>query len=166
MQEIYNGVVKLINQLIRSCKDAASLCQQWYLNGYKRYYQMDVLWYMEKLLYLKKKVFDMYHFMPLDNNESESYRPQGYKDHFSQWKRFLQSTIDTLTGYNKKLFNETGIENCTITEILCHLYKDQERLVRDIAQYNESSWNPIEIHAKDKKLHSKMKKKMKKEGVK
>lgn len=166
MQELYNEVVKLLNQLIRSCKDAMALCQQWTYNGHKRYYQVAVLCYTEKLLYLKKKVFDMFRFMPLDDSTSELYKATSYKDHFTKWETHLKVCIDTLIDLNERLFAETGIENCTITDILCYLYKDQERTIRQIKQYNESGWNPIELHADDKILHKKMKKKMKKAGYK
>ena len=166
MQDTYNEIVKILNQLIRSCKDAMSLCQQWTYNGHKRYYQVACLCYMEKLLYLKKKAFDMFRFMPLDDSHSEPYIAQTYKDHFTRWEKYLKSCIDSLTELNKRLFTETGIENCTLTDIIEHLYKDQERTVRKIKQYNESGWNAIELHLDDKKLHEKMKKKMNNKGYK
>ena len=166
MQELYNEVVKLLNQLIRSSKDAMSICQKHSYNGHKRYYQVASLCYMEKLLYFKKKVFDMFQFMPLDDSMSEPYIANSYKEHFTKWQNFLKMNIDTLTDLNKKLFAETGIENCAITDVLCHLYKDQERTVRQVKQYNESGWNPIELHADDKILHKKMKSKMGKRGIK
>lgn len=166
MQEIFNEVVKLLNQLIRSSKDAMSLCQQWAYNGHKRYYQVATLCYTEKLLYLKKKVFDMFRFMPLDDSTSDPYLATSYKDHFTKWDSNLKMWIDSLSDLNKRLFTETGMENCTITDILCHLYKDYERTARKLKQYNESGWNPIALHADDKVLHEKMKKKMKKAGYK
>ena len=166
MHDVYNEVVKLLNQLIRSAKDAMSICQKLTYNGHKRYYQVMTLCYTEKLLYLKKKVWDMFQIMPTDDSMSEPYTAQTYKEHFTKWEKFLKSSIDALAGYNKLLFAETGIENCTITDVLCHLYKDQERTIRQMKQYNESGWNPIELHADDRKLHGKMKRKMKKAGYK
>ena len=166
MNEIYNEVVKLLNQLIRSTKDAMSICHKHSYNGHKRYYQITSLCYTEKLLYFKKKVFDMFQFMPLDDSMSEPYTANSYKEHFTKWQNFLKTSIDTLTDLNKRLFAETGIDNCTITDVLCKLYKDQERTIRQVKQYNESGWNPIELHADDKILHKKMKKKMGKRGVK
>jgi hypothetical protein len=166
MQELFNEVVKLLNQLIRSSKDAMALCQTWAYNGHKRYYQMKVLCYTEKLLHLKKKVYDTFRFMPADDSMSEPYKAQTYKEHFSRWENFLKTSIEKLTDLNKNLFVETGIENCIITDILYSLYKDHERTFRQIKQYNESGWNPIELHADDLRLHKKLKRKMKKEGIK
>ena len=166
MQEIFNEVVKILNQLIRSSKDAMSICQKLTYNGHKRYYQLSTLCYTENLLYLKKKAWDMFQFMPMDDSMSEPYTAQGYKEHFLKWEKFLKTCIESLSSLNKQLFAETGIENCTITDVLCHLYKDQERTIRQIKQYNESGWNSIELHADDRKLHSKMKHKMKKVGYK
>jgi hypothetical protein len=143
-----------------------ALCQAWTYNGHKRYYQMAVLCYTEKLLCLKKKVYDMFRFMPMDDSASEPYRAQTYKEHFAKWENFLKGNIEILSDLNKKLFAETGVENCTVTDILCRLYKDRERTLRRVKQYNESGWNPIELHADDLKLHKKLKRKMKKEGVK
>ena len=166
MQETFDEVVKLLNQLIRSSKDAMGICQKLTYNGHKRYYQVMTLCYTEKLLYLKKKAWDMFQFMPMDDSMSDPYMVQTYKEHFTKWEKFLKSSIDALSHLNKQLFAETGIENCTITDVLSHLYKDQERTIRQIKQYNESGWNPIELHADDKKLHSKMKHKMNKKGYK
>ena len=165
MQELYNEVVRQLNQLIRSCKDAMSLCQQWAYDGHKRYYQEYAIGYFEKLLYLKKKVWDMYRFMPLDDSMSVAYTPQSYVAHFPEWEKFLKSTIENLTDLNKKLFAETGIENHTLTEIIeCDLYKDQERTLREIIHNKAHGNNPIALQDADRKLHKKEKKTMKKKG--
>jgi len=166
MQEHYNEVVKCLNQLIRSCKDASAACQQWGYNGHKRMYQTYSLKYMEKFLYLKKKVFDMFRFMPIDNNASEPYKPTSYKEHFFHWEKFIKMCIDTLSNLSKKIYESTGMENCTLNEILHCLYKDYEKVCREIAIYNESQWHPIELHMIDAKYHKKFKKKMKERGYK
>jgi len=44
-------------------------------------------------------------------------------------------------------------------------YKDRERTYRKLNQYNRSGWNPIELHATDRELHVKMKRKMRKRGI-
>jgi len=167
MQDLYNEVVKLLNQLIRSCKDAMSLCQQWAYDGHKRYYETYSIDYYKKLLYLKKKVWDMYRFMPMDDSTSTAYIARSYPAHFIEWEKFLKSIIENLTDLNKKLFAETGIENHTLTEIIeCDLYKDQERTLREIAHNRAHGDNPIALQEADRKLHKKWKKIMNKKGYK
>ena len=78
MQEVVNDIVKILNQLIRSSKDASALCQTWFFNGHKRYYQCAALYYTECLLWSKKKVFDMYQIMPVDDGSATPYAPASF----------------------------------------------------------------------------------------
>ena len=176
MNEIYNEVVKLLNQLIRSSKDAMSLCQQWTYNGRKRYYQEDHIWYSNKLDYIKKKAYDMFNvsidknrpdtFVIIDENLSMPYMASGYKDHFVKWLTFLKTSIANLTNLHKQIYSEIGLEDRCLKKVLRHLYKDQERHVRKFRQYEKSGWNSIELHADDNMLHAREKKSMKEKGIK
>jgi len=165
MQETFNDIVRILNQMIRSCKDASALCQTWFFNGHKRYYQCAALYYTECLLWFRKKAFDMYRMMPDNDGSAEPYAPTSFKEHFAQWERLLSSNIDRLIALNRQLFNDAGLENCTMRDVIFHLYKDRERTYRKLNQYNRNGWNPIELHATDRELHVKMKRKMRKRGI-
>ena len=171
MQDLYNEVVKLLNQLIRSNKDAMSLCQQWVYNGHKRYYQMATLCLTEHLLYFKKKAYDRYtrsksRFLLTDETYSEPYKAGSYKEHFTKWENYLQSVIESLEEINNKIIAQTSRKPKGIKAIFEYLDKDMERTVRDIQLFDQSGWNPIELHAYDKSLHTRLKKEMKKAGYK
>ena len=176
MNELYNEVVKLLNQLIRSSKDASVLCQSWAYNGRKRYYQEDHVWYTCKLDYIKKKAYDMFNvsidknrpdtFVIIDENLSMPYTARDYKDHFVKWAAFLKSSIAGLTNLKKQIYAEVGLEDCALEKVVRHLYKDQERTVRKFRQYEKSGWMPIELHADDNMMHAREKKSMQKKGIK
>ena len=169
MQELYNEVVKIINQLIRSCEDASEHCQIWTYDGHKRMYQTYSLDFYGDLQYLKKKVFDVYRFRPKDDKITIAYQPNSYKSHFPQWEEFIKSSIESLGDLNKRIFNTDGVPNEAIETLECIikcLVKNYERTCREIKQYTDGGWNPILLQEIDRKFHKKFKKIMNKKGYK
>ena len=176
MKEIYDEVVKLLNQLVRSSKDAMTICQQLTSNGGKRYHQESILFYTQKLAYIKKKAYDMFNvsidknkpdtFFIIDESISVPYTARGLKDHYAKWITFLKTSICTLSDLSKRIYSEVGLTDKAIEKVHRFLYKDQERFVREYRLYEESGWNPIEIHLTDHRKHTKEKKSMQEKGIK
>jgi len=164
MQELYNSICKLLCQLIRSYNDAMILCQSWGFNGFKRKYRYLSHHLFNWKLCLENELFDKYRVIVSGNYGSMPYEPRSFKDHFTQWDKFLKENIDTLIGISKQFIDLTGFENCTIKDIVKCLLKDYEKVGRYIKRFNEAGWNPIDMHNVDDCLHEKMKKKEKKAG--
>jgi hypothetical protein len=139
------------------------LCHSWGYNGFKRKYRLMTRHFLNWKLCLENELFDKYRVPVLDSHETVQYRPANFRDHFSQWDKFLKENIDALMGLSKQITNLSGIQNCIIKSALCRLFKDYEKTGRYQKRFNEGSWLSHDIHVVDDLLHMKMKKKEEKE---
>lgn len=163
MQELYNQIVRIFCQIIRATNDAMILCHSWGYNGFKRKYRRMARHFLDWKLCLENELFDKYRVSAVDTHETIAYKPNGFKDHFVQWDKFLKENIDVLSGLSKQLFDASGLKNCIVKDALCCLFKDHEKTGRYYKRFTEGGWLPHDIHVVDDLLHIKMKKKDKKE---
>ena len=82
-----------------------------------------------------------------------------FKDHLEKWKALLESGIQELGELNQEHFDLIGVTSETIECVMCIFVKKLEKVNRWIMRFNESDWNPIDIHKVDDALHKKMKEK-------
>jgi hypothetical protein len=159
IEQIYKNVDNIILTALMINDDAMKYTQSWGYNGFKRLHRCETKYLLCKHQELENSYFDKYRKMLNASVGNPNYNPISLKDHLEKWRDLLNRNIQELGELNQEHFDVIGITNCVIEDLIYCFMKKYEKVSRWIARFNESSWNSIEIHLLDDKLHEKMKKK-------
>lgn len=157
IEEIYKNVDRIILKHLMINDDAMKICQSLGYNGFKRMHRVNSRKLLNNHLELENNMFDKYRLILNTNVEVSKYDPVNIKNHLDKWKQALEEDIKQLGNLNYKHMETVGISNNIIESLICLFIHDYEKTSRWYARFNESNWNPIDMHAVDDRLHEKIK---------
>lgn len=158
VEEIYKSIDKILLKNIMLNDDAMKIMQSLGYNGFKRMHRCNIRELLECHIKLENYMFDKYRHILEVTPEINKYDPVNMKNHLDKWKQSLEEDIKSLGDLNYKHIEVIGISNCIVEDVLKELLHDYEKVCRYYARFNESNWNPIDIHFVDDNLHEKIKK--------
>lgn len=158
VEEIYKSTDKIILKHLMINDNAMKIMQSLGYNGFKRLHRCNTRELLKYHIKLENNLFDKYRQILDVSPESIKYDPINMKNHLDKWKQTLNEDIKTLGNLNYEHIQTIGISNDIIEDTLKEFLHDYEKVCRYYMRFNESNWNPIDIHVVDDKLHEKIKK--------
>ena len=137
--------------------EAMKVCHFIGYNGFKRMHRWNAKCFLGLHLMIENLATDR-HKMLLDAHVGGlTYRPAGLKDHFVKWGAKLEEDIYMLGQLNNAYCNHTGSGCCIIEKAITKMAKNNEKTTRWIKRFDESNWNPHDLHSLDDDVHLKYK---------
>lgn len=164
IEEIYKSADNIILTHLMINDEAMKYTQSMGYNGFKRMHRCLVKKLLKKHLMLSTCYFDRYNKILDVRVDKPSYSPMSLKGHFEKWKELLERHIQELGELNQEHFDLVGCSNEIIECVMHKFVRKLEKVNRWILRFNESNWNPIELHNVDDYIHKKYKKKEEEEG--
>ena len=158
IEEVYKSADKIILKHLMLNDDAMKTLQSLGYNGFKRMHRVNTRCLLEKHIELENNMFDKYRKVLNVNVDFKSYKPINIKSHLESWMQTLDEDIKLIGNLNYMHMQLVGVSNSTIEDVLKQFLYDYEKVCRWYERFNETNWNPVEMHIVDDALHEKIKK--------
>lgn len=158
IESIYKELDTIIIKHLMLNDNSMKICQSWGYNGFKRLHRVNSKKMLCEHLKLENCMFDKYRKVLKIENVSTEYSPTSFKYHLNQLKELFYNDIIKVGKLNYEHIKLVGISNSVAESVLEYLNHDYEKFCRWYQRFDENSWNYVDIHLVDDRLHEKIKK--------